>query len=223
MAASMLSGLLVAAAALAAPPEEIEAEASAAASETEEEPAADVVEEEGLHASETEEEETLPRCLRALQQGRSPARITVQDSNVVVEHSCSRWGVQPVPLRGVQVVDVAEEMEQSEDAISHLLFRYPDREPIYRSVQVGDILSDDARVVGMAPGIVLVDVGGVLAVATDGRQVGEWRMIYSSRFGVPVPSSGGGGGQVKRKPGQPQAKVAPQAKRLADPKRARKK
>ena len=157
---------------------------------------------------------------------REDERCAARDPSqrlLVIEHSCATWSVNPVPLRGVRVVEAIQGGAQGE-LRSRLSFDKPGQEPVLYEVGIGDRLSGGARVVGMVPGIVLIDVDGVLTVATDGTVVEDWRMVYHSRFGVPAPSKGGGAGSVARKPSAKAAKTTPKAaKRLADKKKARKK
>jgi len=157
-------------------------------------------------------------CLEPLADGKPVVSLSLREKRAVLEHSCSRWSAAPVKLRRVRVV---EELPADGDGVgrARVEFDVPEQDSVQRAVAIGDEVSINAQVVGLGPGIVLFDIDGSLAAATDGRPIDEWRMIYHSRFGVPTPSKSGGGGGGKgavKRPGKT-AKAPHKAKRVAKP------
>ncbi|MBN2361540.1 MAG: hypothetical protein JXR83_18960 [Deltaproteobacteria bacterium] len=140
----------------------------------------------------------LPDCLAPLARRKQAVMVRRDEKGVVVDHSCSSWGVAPLVMRNILVTATYEGDGDSFDS-ARLAFKSGEQITRSHLVSIGDRMNGGAIVVAVGPGVVLFDAQGKLVAATDGMAIKMWRMVWHSGFVLSSDAAGSGAGATAAK------------------------
>lgn len=107
-------------------------------------------------------------------------------STVVIDHSGGWSAPKPVAFRGIDLIDTAT-IAGAE--VAHVFFDAEAEEVPCESgayeLQVDDAMGEDARIVSIVDGILLLEVDGELRyLAQKDASIPRWRVTWSSRYSM---------------------------------------